>query len=152
VGGDDDEFIEIVNLTGGTVDLGGWCLWDERACRHEFPTPSLIQNGCSVVVFGGGVPDGDFGGSLVQVSSDGVLSLNNLGEMLTLYDGAGHLVLTLTYLNGAEPGESINRWPDITGQDFIPHMIAPEAGGKRFSPGTLLDGSSFPGCTISDGY
>jgi hypothetical protein len=152
VGGDDDEFIEIVNLTGGTVDLGGWCLWDERACRHEFPTPSLIQNGCSVVVFGGGVPDGGFGGSLVQVSSEGVLSLNNLGETLTLYDGAGHLILTLTYLNEAEPGESINRWPDITGQDFIPHMKAPEADGKRFSPGTLLDGSSFPGCTISDGY
>jgi hypothetical protein len=150
---EDDEFIEIVNLTGSTVDLGGWCLWDERACRHEFPSPSLILNGCSVVVFGGGVPEGGFGGSLVQVSSDGVLSLNDLEDTLTLCDAAGDLALTLTYQIGGEAqGQSINRWPDITGEDFIPHMTAPEADGKRFSPGTLVDGSSFPGCTISDGY
>jgi hypothetical protein len=106
-----------------------------------------------VVVFGGGVPEGGFGGSLVQVSSDGVLSLNDLEDTLTLCDAAGDLVLTLTYQIGGEAqGQSINRWPDITGEDFAPHMTVPEADGKRFSPGTLLDGSSFQGCTISDGY
>lgn len=142
-----DEFIEIVNSTGVPVNLGGWCLWDERACRHEFPSPSWIADGCSVVIFSAGTPNGLFGGSLVQVSTDGILSLNDTSDTISLYDAAGVLVLSFHYEAGEVRGESLNRWPDITGTGFVPHTSRPEAADKRYSPGTLLDGSVFLGCS-----
>lgn len=65
----DDEFVEIVNTSGGSLDVSGWTLADGFTVRHTFPAGSVIPNQCSVVVFGGGVPMGTFGNSLVQLAS-----------------------------------------------------------------------------------
>jgi hypothetical protein len=146
----EDEFVEIVNLTGVPVNLEGWCLSDGLACRHLFPSPSWIPHECSVVIFGYGEPDGSFGGSLVQVSSTHALSLNDVGDSLTLTDASGISILSLTYASEGVTGESLTRYPDINGEDLIPHTLAPEASGERYSPGTYIDGSPFPGCSNSD--
>jgi hypothetical protein len=68
-----DEFVEIYNDSGGDLDLSGWTLSDGFAVRHVFPTGSSVTTGCSVVVFGGGMPTGAFGGGLVQTASTGAL-------------------------------------------------------------------------------
>ncbi|HPC84740.1 MAG TPA: Calx-beta domain-containing protein [Thermoanaerobaculaceae bacterium] len=143
----DDEFVEIVNNTGADVDISGWTLSDAAQLRHVFPAGTIVANNCSVVVFGGGTPTGVFGGSVVQTASTGALGLNNGGDTVTLRLGTA-TVATTTY--GAEGGndQSLTRSPDFTGS-FVQHTTAPGAGGARFSPGKLLTGYPFSGCTIT---
>ena len=143
---EDDEFVEIVNITGVQVNLAGWCLSDGLACRHQFPSPSLVPNDCSVVIFASGTPSGSFGGSLVQVSSTGGLSLTDSGDTLILSDASDAPVFSLTYVGGVAAGESLARYPEILGEVFFPHTSILESGGARFSPGTQLDGRPFSGC------
>jgi hypothetical protein len=148
----EDQFVEIVNLSGSAVDLGGWTLRDELLPRHEFPSPTLIQDGCSIVIFGGGDPTGDFGGSLVQIAGSGTLFLSEPSDTIRLLDGTNSLVLELTYNTGGIEGQSFTRSPDIYGTDFFPHASLELAAGAIFSPGTMLDGSPFPGCSIEGIY
>jgi hypothetical protein len=145
-----DQFIEIVNITGSVVDLGGWVLWDALIPRHEFPSPTLVQNGCSIVIFGGGSPTGEFGGSLVQIATSGTLYLSYPVDTLKLLDGADFPVLELFYDVEDIFGQSITRDPDINGLGFVPHTNATDAAGALFSPGTMLDGNPFLGCSIEE--
>ena len=73
----DDEFVELVNVSGGAVDISGWTLSDGAGLRHAFEAGTVVPDGCSVVVFGGGSPDGVFGNGIVQTASTGALGLNN---------------------------------------------------------------------------
>src|SRR6185295_16263587 len=143
----DDEFVELVNNTGASVDISGFKLSDGLNVRHTFPASTIIPNGCGVVVFGGGTPTGVFGNVTVQIASTGTLSLNNTGDTVTLADAAAVTLATYTY--GSEGGndQSLTRSPDITGADpLVQHLTAAGAVG-RFSPGTKVDGSSFSGCS-----
>jgi hypothetical protein len=141
----DDEFIEIVNVSGAELDLSGWTLSDAVQVRHTFPADSVIPAGCTAVIFGGGVPTGGFGGAVMQTASTGALGLNN---------GGRH----------ADPGRHRRQHPDgrvrqrrvamtsrlpvsQTSPDlFVQHSQAVASGGTRFSPGTQLDGTPFSGC------
>ncbi|MCB1581526.1 MAG: lamin tail domain-containing protein [Xanthomonadales bacterium] len=141
-----DEFVEIYNDTGTNFDISGWTLSDAVAVRHTFPAGSVINNGCSIVVFGGGTPTGTFGNSIVQISSTGGLGLNNGGDSVILNDGNSDV---LTEIYGADAGDnqSITRDPDVTGV-FVKHSLATGSGGSLYSPGTLIDGSQFSGCPV----
>lgn len=144
----EDEFVEIVNVTGSTVDLSGWTLRDSSGVRHNFPPYSLVIDQCAVLIFGGGLPAGNFGGSLVQLASSGGLGLNNGGDSVALVDPSEVAVFTYTY--GIEGGDdqSLTRYPDITGDDpLIKHSTAPGSNGALFSPGRRIDGAGFPGCS-----
>jgi hypothetical protein len=102
-----------------------------------------------MLVFGGGAPTGDFGGSLVQTASSGVLGLNDLGDIIRLQDEAGSLVLQFIYGSEAAQDQSITRSPDLFGlEPLTPHSLAEGAGGRLFSPGTRLDGLAFPTCAL----
>ncbi|WP_420631769.1 lamin tail domain-containing protein [Candidatus Leptofilum sp.] len=142
----DDEFIEIVNVSGADLDVSGWSISDAVQVRHVFPSGSVIPADCSLVVFGGGTPTGSFGGAVVQTASDGALGFNNSGDTITLDDGGSS---TLEYVYGSEGGnnQSITRDPDITGT-YVEHSTASASGGALFSPGTGLDGTPFSGCTF----
>jgi hypothetical protein len=72
-----DEFVELVNVTGSPVDISGWTLADGFGVRHTFPGGTVIPDQCGIVVFGGGTPTGAFGGMTVQTASGGSLGLNN---------------------------------------------------------------------------
>jgi len=144
---DQDEFVELVNLDGAALDLSGWRLYDLVELRHVFPAGTLLPHGCGVVVFGGGSPQGSFGGSLVQTASSGYLRLNNSGDLVALLDADGRQVLAYTF--GVEGGDdqSLTRSPDLSGPDpLVRHSSAPGSGGALYSPGTRLDGSLFFGC------
>ncbi len=138
----EDEFVELVNWTGYTVNLGGSSLSDDSEIRYTFEHPFYVAPGQAVVVFGGGVPAGDFGGSrVVKIGIPWGLSLTNGGDTVTLHDGE-YIYDAYTY--GTEGGEdrSLNRYPEIWGR-FIHHDQIPEAAGAVYSPGTRADGSTF---------
>jgi hypothetical protein len=144
----DDEFLEIVNVTGSTVDITGWTVRDLVGVRHTFPEGSNISNGCAVIVFGGGMPTGEFGGSLVQTSSNGTIALNNSGDTIILFDLDETPVISYTYGSEGGDDQSLTRDPDITGPDpLVRHSTATGSGGALFSPGTHIDGTSFSGCS-----
>ena len=143
----EDEFVEIVNISASSIDISGWKFHDAGAMRHTFPAGSIVAPGCSVLIFGGGFPTGNFGNSLVQISSSGNLGLNDRIEIVTLFDRYGVEVVEYSY--GLEGGEnqSITRDPDIVGLDpLVMHSLASGSNGALFSPGTEVDGDYFYGC------
>jgi hypothetical protein len=139
-----DEFIELVNLTGTTLDLTGWTISDAVRVRFRFPDGSRLENKCAVVVFGGGSPSGLFGGSLVYTA--GSLGLNNSGDQITLRDTGGSIQTSCSYGSEGGQDQSLTRSPDLSPVVMILHSSAPGAGGRIFSPGTRVSGQAFDGC------
>ncbi|MFQ5398308.1 MAG: lamin tail domain-containing protein [Anaerolineae bacterium] len=147
--GSQDEFVEIVNNSSSGIDISGWTLADGFKVRHTFPAGTIIPSACSIVVFGGGTPTGDFGASLVQTATTGSLGLNNGGDTLTLNDGSSDVAF-YTYHGEGGDNQSLTRDPDVTGPGpLVKHSLAAGSGGALFSPGTKIDGSFFDGCSFS---
>jgi predicted extracellular nuclease len=140
-----DELVEIVNNTGADMDISGWTLADGVQVRHTFPAGTVVSDQCAVLVFGGGTPTGAFGNVVVQTASTGLLGLNNGGDTITLSDGSIDRA-TVTYGSEGGDDQSLTLDPDITGSSFVKHSVATGSGGTLFSPGTMIDGSSFAGC------
>lgn len=146
----DDEFIEIVNVSGGDLDLSGWTISDgANGVRHTVPANTIIADQCALVVFGGGTPTGTFGGATVQTASNSFLSLNNGGDTITINNGVSDVVV-FTYGSDAQNDQSRTLDPDITGSTFVDHSTATGASGALFSPGTQIDGTNFSGCVVAD--
>jgi predicted extracellular nuclease len=145
----DDEFVEIVNTTGEDVDISGWTLADGFSLRHTFPADTIVYNGCSIVVFGGGTPVGNFGNSVVQIASSGAIGLNNGGDDITLSDGI-NTVNRVGYGSAGGDNQSLTLEPDVTGTPpYVKHSVATGSGGAQFSPGTKVDGLPFDGCPVN---
>jgi predicted extracellular nuclease len=140
----DDEFVEIVNDSDDDIDVSGWTLADGYGVRHTFPVGTIVSARCAIVVFGGGTPTGEFGGTVVQTASTGALGLNNDGDTIALSDGSTEQTV-VAY--GSEGGndQSLTRAPDVTGF-FVLHATATGSGEALFSPGTQIDGTQFAGC------
>ena len=95
-------------------------------------------------MFGGGSPQGEFCGSLVQTASSGQLGLDNYTDSVLLLDPGSTQVLTYQYGTEAGDGQSITRSPDIYGlEPLIKHTSAAGANGALFSPGCRVNGSPF---------
>lgn len=143
----DDEFIELVNISGFAVDIGGWSYGDEVKIRHTFQPGTVIPHGCGIVIFGGGEPAGDFGGALVGIASTGTLGLNNEGDTVTLYDLDAGAVVSYSYGEEGWDDQSLTRDPDVIGPEpLVKHSQATGAGGALYSPGTRVAGTPFWGC------
>jgi hypothetical protein len=139
---DDDEFLEIVNVGEDPFDLSGWEISDEVRVRFSFPLNTILSGRGAVVVFGGGNPEGEFGGSLVFAC--GSLGLNNTGDTLYIRDDQGGLRIQFTFGSEANQDQSLTRDPDLSGvPPFTIHSEASSAGGSLYSPGTRMDGSRF---------
>ncbi len=142
----DDEFVEIVNVSGATVDISGWTLSDFSGVKHNFPAGTMIPDQCGFVVFGGGTPTGGFGNMTVQVASSGALGLSNSGDSVFLNDGSSD-VASASYGSEGGDNQSLTLDPDITGSlPRVRHSSASGSGGALFSPGTRIDGAGFSGC------
>ncbi|MDP5158308.1 MAG: lamin tail domain-containing protein [Flaviramulus sp.] len=140
-----DEFIEFVNNSVSPLDISGYKIYDitnytllpgTDTPRHTVPASTVIPANGVYVLFGGGTPTGSFGGAIVQTSSTGDLNLTNGGDVITVTDAFGNLILsfdsTVLGLNmGAD--QSAMRNPNITG-DFELHLAV---NGELFSPGVL---------------
>jgi cardiolipin synthase A/B len=142
----DDEFVELVNVGSGQLDLSGWILSDTVSAvnqRHVFPPGTILWPDCAVVVFGGGNPTGSFGQSIVQTASTGQLGLNNGGDTILLADSTGTIVVSYTYGSEGGDDQSITRHPDLTGSPLIRHTQAAGDPNALFSPGVRVDGTQF---------
>ena len=142
----DDEFVELVNSSATSLDISGYKLYDAvrlsiNTANHEFPANTILNPGQAVVVFGGGTPTGNFGGSLVFAASGQVLNLNNSGDVLTVKNNNDSVLFSfdITILSN-NPNESYTRFPDLYG-NFTQHDSA--STGILFSPGTRVDGTDF---------
>jgi hypothetical protein len=95
----DDEFVRIVNTGKTPICLAGWALGDaSEPERHVFPLGEALGPGRAVLIFGGGVPTGKFGGADVQWAAfDGRLNLSNDGDVLTLRDATDAVVRQVSW-------------------------------------------------------
>jgi len=136
----EDEFIELFNPTDSVVDISGFEVLVSETTRHLFPDSTVLAAKAFIVIFGGGQPNGLFGGSSVVLASSGSLNLSNQGATIVLINDNEMLMDSLTYTEN-NIDASLVRTPEFTG-DFIPHTDRPDAFGLPFSPGTLTN--SFP--------
>jgi len=133
----EDEFVEIVNLGRGAVDLSGATVSDALAVRATLPDGLRLEPGQVLVIFGGGSPT-DLDGA-IAVAGAGSLSLNNAGDTVTLVGADGDVLATETY--GSSSDESLVRASDADpSAALVPHS---SVGSGPASPGTRSDGSSF---------
>jgi len=145
VSSDDDEFLEFVNISGEVLDISGWQVFDEIRHRYTFPDETLLSPGCGLVLFGGGEPGGDFGGSQVLIA--GSLGLNNTGDLVILQGKDGVVWGAVRYGSEGNHDQSLTRDPDLYGPlPLFLHSQVPGAGSALFSPGTRIDGAVFGSC------
>lgn len=150
----DDEFVEIVNAGHAPVCTVGWTLGDASdPQRHVFPLGAALLPGETLVIFGGGVPTGEFGGARVQWAAfGGRMDLSNSGDVLTLRDAAGTVVKQISWGDCAgQPcardhrvgdlgfASSLVRSPEMTGGWTVHN----EVSQANFSPGVRADGTLF---------
>jgi hypothetical protein len=142
-----DEFVEIVNASAAPLNIGGFSISDSAQVRLTIPAGKIIPPGEAAVVFGGGMPAGEFGnaaenGLVFSIGGAG-LSLNNAGDTITIKDSSNQVVATLSF--GASEGnanQSITRSPEVIG-NFTPHSSAAGSQGALFSPGARANGQPF---------
>lgn len=146
----EDEFIELVNVTGNPIDISGYTLWESNlsTARHTFPAGTVLNSFEAIVVFGGGSPSG-FTGIKVQMALNndaGILyglNLDDAFDRIALRDISGNTIFDVQYnsVTDAVFDQSITRAPDLIGA-YVGHDLATEAIG-RYSPGTKIDGTAF---------
>ncbi len=133
-------------FTDNSADISGWVLLAGESERHVFPSETIVNSQGAIVIFGGGTPTGSFSYAAVQTASTGSLELNNEGDVIQLRDDAS--VILSAYAYGAEGGNnhSLTRFPDISGAEpLVAHTEAAGSEAALFSPGSMTDGTPFPG-------
>jgi beta-lactamase superfamily II metal-dependent hydrolase len=136
------EFIELVNVGGTGIDIGGWTLVDDLGTRHTFASGTRLEPGKAIVVFGGasGIPAG-LGNAVA--SSTGSLGLNNAADRVILRDKWRRAVDSYAYASALAEvdGVSMNRGPDATaGAAFTLHTAGSLLSA---SPGMRANGGAF---------
>ncbi|OJT18971.1 hypothetical protein BO221_36220 [Archangium sp. Cb G35] len=136
------EFVELVNVGGTSIDIGGWSIWDSTAKRHTFATGTVLGAGKAIVVFGStsGIPAGT---PNAVGASTGTLGLGNSGDTVTVKNAGSTNVDSFAVpstLAGTD-GVSANRSPDASATgSFVLHTSVSTVGS---SPGTRANGSAF---------
>jgi hypothetical protein len=144
----EDEFIELVNVSSGSIDISGYSIWvpDFGTARHTFPPGTIIDSYGAIVIFGGGTPTG-FTGIQTQTAANadaGIqygLALDDTSDRITLRDASNNIVFDIEYNSAIDSiaDQSLTRSPDLTGS-YIGHQLA-SGGLFSMSPGTFIDGS-----------
>ena len=138
----EDEFLEFVNIEEVPLDISSFQIWDATALRHEIPMGTTVSPNQAYVVFGGGMPTGDFGTAIIQTASTGSLNLLNAGDKIVLKDTTGLTVFAYTYGAEAADNQSITRFPDLSdGAIDTPHSSV--GNGALFSPGKGVEEEDF---------
>ncbi len=144
----DDEYLEIVNLSNHTIDLDGMEYHDGTGLKFTFPKTCVAPNQ-AVVLFGAYTGGGDFGAAIV-LGAGKSLSLNNSGDLALLRSADGTVLDSLTYGSEGGDDQSLVRETDmLPTASFVKHSEAPLSGGAPMSPGRCQNGNDFPDCAAS---
>ncbi len=135
----EDEFIELVNIGEGPLDLSGVSISDAAALRVVFAKGSALGPGEVVVVFGGGSP-APMPGAYVATAPDR-LGLNNAGDAIAVFDAEGNELDSVTWGGEGSRDQSLVRSPEGTRSKMVLHRTV---SGEPASPGRRADGSSLP--------
>ncbi|CAN5226422.1 hypothetical protein BH11MYX1_BH11MYX1_07060 [soil metagenome] len=141
----EDEFIELVNVTTHPIDLTGVTLSDDVQVRHTFATTNTgtgsmtLQPGKSMVVWGGGAP-ACAGVTNFFIASTNQLGLSDAGETVTIKSGTT-TVATATF-GASVILKSWNLNPDITGTAYVLHDAVTGHVGT-YSPGKKSNNTAF---------
>lgn len=127
----EDEFIEIYNASGTTLDISNWVLADAVRDRHIFPAGTIIPVEETIVIFGGGKPITVPG--IVQIASSGSLGLNNGSDTIVIKNDFGTEILKQEYSISGNIDQSIARKADLIGA-FNKHSTI-QSNPENFSPG-----------------
>ena len=93
----EDEYVTVRNTGQVPLCISGWTLGDlHEKLRHVFPLGTRLNPGEALVIFGGGIPSGDFN-TQVQWARSGQLGLSNAGDTIELRDSAGRLAQSLSW-------------------------------------------------------
>ncbi len=161
-----DEFVELVNISDGALDLSGVELWTgedgDLELIHTFGAWCL-ETGRGVVLFGGGEHALCQNESSISKAQKGLSLNNDNNHLVLLKDSAGNEVNSFTYAS-VPKGVSWARSPEGTGE-FSLHSEGSTCGAiadglycgstaegcsgacaLEFSPGACLDGSPLPSC------
>jgi hypothetical protein len=141
-----DEFVELINDSGQSLDISGYTLSDFATVRHTFPQGTILEPGCAIVVFGSGVTEGrsvTFGGALLQ-NANGAnefgLALNNSGDLLSIKNLEGVEVAGANWGETSTSDGSLTLDPDLNENNtFTVHNVL----GAPFSPGKTTTGDPF---------
>jgi endonuclease/exonuclease/phosphatase family metal-dependent hydrolase len=135
------EFVELVNVGGTAISIGGWTLSDGAGVKHTFAAGTTLNPGKAIVVYGGasGIPAGL---TNAVAASTGTLALGNSGDSVILKNGTT-TVTSYSYpssLSGTD-GVSMNRSPDVsaTGTWVLHTAIS----SLTSSGGTRANGTAF---------
>ncbi len=173
-GSDEDEFIEIVNSSGSSIDMTGWTLGDNSASVFTFPE-TVLDPGKAVIIFTRGADVSNFNpgpGNFVYATAStfalavfsaeavGIRNLNDLyiavnweegslsAEFLT---GTPTLVGTNVALDAWNAGQSQSRSPDYTGSWGQHPTITGTVNWSQDSPTvTLTDPEGSPGRKVGE--
>ena len=95
--GQGDDWVEVYNKSGSTIDIGGWTLRDTTSTFHTFPSPTNLTTGTFAVT---------------AIMNN---RLDNGGDKIYLFDSGGALVDGISYyLFVPTQTNSIGRSPDGT--------------------------------------
>jgi len=148
----EDEFVEIVNVSGAPRDLTSVTLSDGTFVRHIFAEGTVLPAGGVIVVYGGGQPRCELPAEvLVVTASRGMLELNNGADVVLLSAPDDTLLLRMTYDQFNHGAQSMTLSPDLNDFDerpdhasgYRPHTLEAAARGSAYSPGTRIDGRPF---------
>ena len=150
----EDEFIEFINTGDRPLNAGGLTIYDEQSFqqgtpRHLIPDNTVIPAGGALVIFGGGIPTGDFGGAVVQVANgyDQQLNINNSGEVIRVFSQGEEILSFDCAPLSDNPNASYTRSPDVTGPFTHHGRIDFNEDGENdeitFTPGRRSTGDPF---------
>jgi hypothetical protein len=129
------EFVELVNVGGTSIGIGGWTISDGGGVRHTFAAGTTLGAGKAIVVYGGsaGIPAGL---TNAVAASTGALNLANGGDQVIVRNGATTInSFTYTSSLAGTDGVSMNRSPDTSATGgFVLHTAVSSltsSGGKR---------------------
>jgi len=172
----EDEFIEIANVSGATLDLSGALLIESDFTtglpRHTFQSEdeddpkadgrTIMLTGEAIVVFGGGdvsaLSEDNVQFVVANAEDPGLqygLSLGDDGDHIQLIAADEKTTICELAWGDADPkgvvsgvsDASLTLEPDMSGTTWVDHRKATGSAGD-YSPGTFVDGSPFPGDTI----
>jgi len=142
-----DEFIEILNFGNMSVNISGWRLSDAVSARHIFSANTFLLPYKYIVIFGGGTPN--LANINWQTASSGGLSLNNGGDTVSLLSLDSQLVDQVVYNNLADQDQSIVRFPEGQGGQFVLHSSLSNKG-ELFSPGRSVNGENIAQTSVPE--
>lgn len=142
-----DEFIELVNVSGKTLDLTGVTYSDLLGLKFTFAPQAngslTLAPDKAVVIWGGGAPACAGVTNFFTNGTSKTLSLNDAGDTITIKTGgASPVTIATTTYGTATKAVSFNLSPDISGTTYLLHnAVAGHVG--NLTPGKKVDDTAF---------